>query len=101
MFVENLEIKEEQIYEKLRNLNPTKSPGPDKLFQRVLIEISEQLAGPLTILFNKSIQHPNIKKKIHSRKHPSRRLETGRNHSHFLKGQPDKYEQLPVTGQYH
>ena len=59
-FVENLEIKEEQVKEKLKNLNPTKSPGPDKLFPRVLKEISEQLAGPLTILFNKSIQESTL-----------------------------------------
>ncbi len=47
-------ILESQVETKLKNLNPNKSPGPDGLYPRVLQELSEELAHPLAILFNKS-----------------------------------------------
>ena len=59
-FVYDIVIEEEQVQRKLNNLNPNKSPGPDKIFPRVLKELSEELAKPLTILFNKSFQEGKL-----------------------------------------
>ena len=61
-FVTNLVIEESQVKEKLSNLNPNKSPGPDKLYPRVLKELSDELAGPLAILFNMSIENSTLPK---------------------------------------
>ena len=61
-FVTNLVIEESQVKEKLSNLNPNKSLGPDKLYPRVLKELSDELAGPLAILFNMSIENSTLPK---------------------------------------
>lgn len=45
---------------KLSKLNPSKAQGPDKIPPKVLKELSEQLAVPLAILFNKSIDDGKI-----------------------------------------
>ena len=37
-------------------MNPNKSPGPDKIYSRVLKELHEELTEPLTIIFKKSLQ---------------------------------------------
>ena len=50
------EITETQIREKLKELNPNKSQGPDKVHPRCLIEIKEQMIKPLQILFNTSLR---------------------------------------------
>ena len=52
----DLLITEEAVKIKLSKLNPNKSPGPDKLYPRVLKEICNELARPLTYLYNLSIQ---------------------------------------------
>ena len=54
-FVSDLSVTEEQVKDKLKNLNPNKSPGPDKLYPRALKELCEELAAPLAVLFNKSL----------------------------------------------
>ena len=40
----------------LLNVNPNKLPGPDGIHPKVLKELVEILAKPLTIIFNTSIQ---------------------------------------------
>ena len=44
------------MQDKLSKFNQNKAQGPDQVPPRVLTELSEQLAGPLCILFNKSIE---------------------------------------------
>jgi hypothetical protein len=39
----------------LQNLKTDKSPGPDSLHPRLLFEIKESIAEPLSILFNQSL----------------------------------------------
>ena len=54
-FVSEVSVNEQQVKDKLKELNPNKSPGPDKLYPRALKELCEELAAPLTVLFNKSL----------------------------------------------
>ena len=44
------------IKTKLKELNVNKSPGPDLIPPRVLKEVCEEIATPLCLLFNKSIE---------------------------------------------
>ena len=50
-----LNINEETVNLKLKSLNPNKSPGPDKLYPRLLKELHNELAKPFTILFQSSL----------------------------------------------
>ena len=61
-FVKDITITEAQVQEKLSKLNPNKSPGPDKIYPRILQELNVELAGPLAILFNKSIKEGKLPK---------------------------------------
>ena len=58
--VTNVDINEEQMMKALKNLNHAKSPGPDEIHPRMLKELAEELALPLTTLFRKSIQQGKI-----------------------------------------
>jgi len=49
-------IDNETVLKKLRNLKKHKSPGPDCIHPRILIEISANISVPLTTLFNKSME---------------------------------------------
>jgi hypothetical protein len=52
----------EEVKKKLKNLNPCKSPGPDRIHPRILKELASQLATPLQIIFQRSMddgQLPN------------------------------------------
>ena len=51
-----LVITTEQVMGKLRNLNVHKAQGPDEIAPRILYELRSELAQPLTILFNKSLE---------------------------------------------
>ena len=59
-FVTKVNITEPQVKEKLKNLDPNKSPGPDKIYPRILKELNEELAGPLAVLFNKSLREGKL-----------------------------------------
>ena len=52
----NLEISAEEIKEKLKNLNISKSSGPDMIHPRILYELREELAYPLMKIFNCSLK---------------------------------------------
>ena len=49
-------ITAEVVKGQLKNLNPNKVFGPDSIPARVLKELHSELAVPLCILFNKSIE---------------------------------------------
>ena len=51
-----INITTDAMSKALRNLKPSKSPGPDGLHPRILRELSAELAYPLKFLFDKSIQ---------------------------------------------
>ena len=52
----DLTVTPEMVKLKLKHLKSSSSPGPDKIHPRVLVEAAEQLAEPLSIIYNKSIQ---------------------------------------------
>ncbi|XP_059810791.1 uncharacterized protein LOC132383607 [Hypanus sabinus] len=49
--METMTIKEEEVLVLLRNINVDKSPGPDRIFPRTLREVSVEIAGALTEIF--------------------------------------------------
>ena len=48
----SIHITEDMVLKKLRNLDPSKSPGPDDIHPRVLKETATEIAPALTILYN-------------------------------------------------
>ena len=59
-FITDIRVTAESVSEKLKKLNPNKSPGPDKIYPRILKELSNELASPLAYLFNLSIEKGEI-----------------------------------------
>ena len=60
--ISNIVIEEEVVKQKLNELNPFKTPGADNIHPKVLKELSNSLAKPLTIIFNKSIENSVLPK---------------------------------------
>ena len=58
--LENLEITSSDVSELLRKLNPSKSPGPDKLHPRILHEMADVLSVPLAIIFQTSLERGEL-----------------------------------------
>ena len=56
----NLTVTQDQMLKKLQSLKISKTPGPDGLHPRVLRELANVLAYPLTLLCNKSISEGNL-----------------------------------------
>ena len=55
--IRNIIITEEMVIKVLNGLNVNKSIGPDEIHPRLLVELADEIAGPLALLFNKSIEH--------------------------------------------
>ena len=54
--ISSIRITAEEVEKKLKKLNTQKAQGPDQIPPKVLKEISKEIAKPLSILFNKSIE---------------------------------------------
>ncbi|KAI8500844.1 hypothetical protein Bbelb_216620 [Branchiostoma belcheri] len=54
--LEDIDISEEKVFEKLSELNQSKSAGPDNIHPRLLKELARHLCIPLNILFKKSLE---------------------------------------------
>nr|VZI46288.1 unnamed protein product [Spirometra erinaceieuropaei] len=52
--IENIVFREEAIMEELKSLKECKSPGPDEIPAKLLFELAQQLAKPLSFLCQKS-----------------------------------------------
>ena len=48
-------VTEQMVRDRLKEQKPGKSAGPDGIHSRVVVETQEQLVGPFTIIFNKSL----------------------------------------------
>ena len=62
--LENVEITEEDVYDCLKALNVSKSPGPDGLHPQVLKEASKELTIPFTTLYRKSLTEGAVPKEL-------------------------------------
>ena len=53
-------VTEEMVLKKLNKLDPTKSPGPDKIHPKVLKEAAASIAPALTTLYNNTLKSHEI-----------------------------------------
>jgi hypothetical protein len=58
----DLVINKYMVLKLLQNLKTDKSPGPDRLNPRLLYEIKETIAEPLSIIFNQSLALKTVRK---------------------------------------
>jgi signal recognition particle subunit SEC65 len=60
--MKQMKITEDGIAKILKKLKIDKSPGPDKIHPRILIEIADTIAIPLKIIFEQSLKDKEVPK---------------------------------------
>ena len=55
-----LSVTVEQMSKALKSLNPSKSPGPDEIHPKILREVADEMAVPLSYLFNVCMKHGKL-----------------------------------------
>ena len=58
----DIHFTEENVLKAIKGLNPNKSPGPDGIHPKLLVECKDQLKIPLTKILNKSMTNGEIPK---------------------------------------
>ena len=58
--VSNIVVHRDDVLDKLKGLNVTKSPGPDGLHPRVLFETRFQICDALLLIFKKSFRSSHL-----------------------------------------
>ena len=58
--LKDVEITEEIVLKKLKDLNVTKSQGPDEINPRILKEVADEIAQPLSILYNNLLKSHKV-----------------------------------------
>ena len=82
------------VNEKIKDLNPGKTPGPDGWHPIFLKSIAEQIISPFSVLYQKSLNEGIVPSQwleanitgIHKKgqKKFGRKLQTGEHHFHFV-----------------
>ena len=57
-----VEFTEKKVYERLKKIRPSSSPGPDRMWPRQLVLLSETIAKPLAELFTSSMEESVVPK---------------------------------------
>ena len=58
--IDNMIITNAMVYNKLKDLDPNKSFGPDEIHPKMLIEIADYVAEPLAIIMNKTLENGTL-----------------------------------------
>ena len=58
--ISDMHVTENMVCNELKKLNPNKSCGPDDIHPRMLIEIAELIAGPITLLLNRTVEQSTL-----------------------------------------
>ena len=58
--ITDLYVTDEMVRKEFQNLNINKSCGPDELHPRIIKELADQLSGPITDLFNQTIDQQTL-----------------------------------------
>ena len=58
--ISSAQITVVMVIKELKKLNPYKACGPDQIHPRLLIELAEYIAEPITTLFNLSLRHGSV-----------------------------------------
>ena len=52
----DIDITRDRVLHKLKKLDPTKAPGVDGISSRVLVDLADEIAEPLAVIFQKSLE---------------------------------------------
>ena len=56
----DIDITRDRVLQKQNKLDPTKAPGVDGISSRVLVELADEIAEPLTAIFQNSLESGEV-----------------------------------------